>query len=319
MKIGTLDLGTGIFLAPMAGVTDLPFRILCREKGCSLASTEMVSAKAIYYGNKDTADLLKSCAEDRPLAVQLFGSEPELMTEMALRIEEGPFALIDINMGCPVPKVVKNGEGSALMKNPALAGKIVAAMTRKLKKPVTVKIRAGFDETHKNAAELARILEASGAAAITVHGRTREQYYSGRADRSIIREVKEAVRIPVIGNGDIFTAEDARQMLAETGCDGVMVARGAEGNPWIFSEIRSLLETGKLPEKPSAAEKRELVFRHLAMEMEQSGEKAGILKMRKHISWYLHGLPNAAQIRNAVNNTENLSELQALIDRAFSL
>ena len=317
MKIGTLELKHGIILAPMAGVSDLPFRILCREQGCEMAVTEMVSAKAVWYKNRGTADLLRTIPEDRPLAVQLFGSDPEICGEIAARLEDGPWDVIDFNMGCPVPKVFGNGEGSALMREPELAGQIVRAMTSRIKKPVTVKIRAGIDRAHRNAAEFAKVLEDAGAAAIAVHGRTREEYYSGRADREIIRAVKEAVSVPVIGNGDIRSAEDAANMMEETGCDGIMVGRGAEGNPWLFREIRSFLSDGTVPERPSAEEKKEMMLRHLSMQIAQDGEHMGILRMRSHFAWYLHGIPNAAAIRNRVNTASAREELEAILTDAL--
>ena len=317
MKIGPVNLRHGIVLAPMAGVSDLPFRLLCREQGAELAVTEMVSAKAVHYGNRGTFDLLRTVPEDRPLSVQIFGSDPEICAETAEKLESGPWDLIDFNMGCPVPKVVNNGEGSKLMTNPRLAGEIVSAMTRRIRKPVTVKVRAGFDGSHINAPEIAKILEQAGAAAVAVHGRTRDMYYSGKADLGVIRAVKEAVSIPVIGNGDIIGAEEAERMFRETGCDGIMIGRGAEGNPWIFSEIREYLETGRIPPAPSPAEKKKLILRHLAMQIETDGEHMGVLKMRSHIAWYVKGMANAARIRNAVNTAETAEELRDILDTAF--
>ena len=284
LVIGSVVLDTPVVLAPMAGVTDLPFRVLCREQGCGLVCTEMVSAKAVHYKNKNSAPLLAVDDRERPVSLQLFGSEPELLGEIAARLEPGPYDIIDFNMGCPVPKVVNNHEGSSLMREPKLAGEILRAMVRAVKKPVTVKIRKGFTEAESNAVEIAKIAEDAGAAAIAVHGRTREQYYSGKADWEIIRQVKEAVSIPVIGNGDIFTAGDAARMLRETGCDGVMAARGARGNPWLFRDIRALLETGQIPERPTVAEVREMILRHGKMLADFKGEAMAMREMRKHVA-----------------------------------
>lgn len=313
LKIGNVELDSPVALAPMAGVTDLPFRILCREQGCGLMCTEMVSAKALLYKNRNTKPLLETKPEERPVAVQLFGSDPEIMSEMALMLEEGPYDIIDVNMGCPVPKIVNNGEGSALMKNPKLAGEILSAMTRKLKKPVTVKFRKGFNDESVNAVEFAKMAEQSGAAAVAVHGRTREQFYSGKADWDIIRQVKEAVSIPVIGNGDIFTPQDAGRMLRETGCDGVMVARGAKGNPWIFSRIDHYLKTGEVLLKPKPEEVKQMILRHAALLAEFKGEYTAMREMRKHVSWYTAGYPHSAALRNDINLVETMEELQELV------
>lgn len=246
LRIGNTILENNVILAPMAGVTDLPFRLLCREQGAGCVVTEMVSAKAILYNNRNTKELMQIHPQERPAAIQLFGSDPDIMAQIAARIEDGPYDFIDVNMGCPVPKVVNNGEGSALMKNPKQAEKVLSAMVKAVKKPVTVKFRKGFNDTSVNAVEFAKMAEGSGVAAVAVHGRTREQYYSGKADWDIIRQVKEAVKIPVIGNGDIFTPQDAGRMMEETGCDGIMVARGAKGNPWIFRRINHYLDTGEI-------------------------------------------------------------------------
>ena len=313
LKIGNVELDSPVALAPMAGVTDLPFRILCREQGCGLMCTEMVSAKALLYKNRNTKPLLETKPEERPVAVQLFGSDPDIMSEMALMLEEGPYDIIDVNMGCPVPKIVNNGEGSALMKNPKLAGEILSAMTRKLKKPVTVKFRKGFNDESVNAVEFAKMSEQSGAAAVAVHGRTREQFYSGKADWDIIRQVKEAVRIPVIGNGDIFTPQDAGRMMEETGCDGVMVARGAKGNPWIFRRIDHYLKTGEVLPKPKPEEVKQMILRHAALLAEFKGEYTAMREMRKHVSWYTAGYPHSAALRNDINLVETMEELQELV------
>lgn len=313
LTIGNVRLDNNLMMAPMAGVTDLPFRMLCKEQGCGLMYTEMISAKAIFHKNRNTGELLAVRPEERPIAVQLFGSDPGIMSEMAARIEDGPYDIIDINMGCPVPKVVNNGEGSALMKEPKLVEAILAAMVRKLKKPVTVKIRKGFDETQVNAVEIAKIAESCGVAAIAVHGRTRRQFYAGKADWDIIRQVKAAVRIPVIGNGDIFLPEDAGRMLQETGCDGVMIARGAQGNPWIFRRSLHYLETGEALPGPAAGEVCAMILRHARMQCELKGERPGMKEMRKHIAWYTSGLPHSAALRRCCNHVETIAELEALL------
>ena len=313
LTIGKVQLDNNLIMAPMAGVTDLPFRMLCKEQGCGLLYTEMVSAKAILHKNRNTAELLAVRPEERPIAVQLFGSDPEIVSEMAARIEDGPYDMIDINMGCPVPKVVNNGEGSALMKEPKLAEAILTAMVRKLKKPVTVKIRKGFDETQVNAVEIAKIAESCGVAAIAVHGRTREQFYAGKADWDIIRQVKAAVQIPVIGNGDIFFPEDAGRMLKETGCDGVMIARGALGNPWIFGRALHHLETGEVLPGPTVGEICGMMLRHVRMQCQLKGECLGMKEMRKHIAWYTAGLPHSAALRRCCNHIDTIAELEALL------
>lgn len=312
MKIGSVEIKNNIVLAPMAGVTDLSFRLLCKEMGCGLLYTEMVSAKAILYNNKNTEVLLSVMPEEHPIAVQLFGSDPQIMADIAKRLEEQPFDIIDVNMGCPVPKVVNNGEGSALMKNPVLAGKIIETMANAIQKPVTVKIRAGFQNSYLNAPEFAKIIQESGGAAVAVHGRTREQYYSGYANWDIIRQVKEAVNIPVIGNGDIFTGEDAIQMMEQTGCDGVMIGRGARGNPWIFKQIAQYIENGKTDLLPSAFEIKEMILRHAKMLIKSKGEYTGIREMRKHFAWYTAGMRHASVLRNEVNKVEHYKELEQL-------
>ena len=315
MKIGNVTLENNIILAPMAGVTDLPFRLLCKEQGAGLLCMEMVSAKANYYNNKNTEALMEIDERELPVSLQLFGSDADIMSEMAKRIEEKPFAILDINMGCPVPKVAGNGEGSALMKNPALVREIVSKVVKAIEKPVTVKIRKGFDEEHVNAVEIAKIIEDCGAAAVAVHGRTREQYYSGKADWDIIRQVKEAVSIPVIGNGDVTGPESAKKMIEETGVDGIMIGRAARGNPWIFKQIREYLESGVLPEKPSLEEVREMMLRHARMQLECKGEYTGIREMRKHVAWYTAGYPNSARLRAKINEVETYEELTELLKR----
>ena len=317
LTIGNVTLDNNVILAPMAGVTDLPFRLLCKEQGCGLVCTEMVSAKAILYKNRNTKELLEVRDEERPVAVQLFGSDPDILGRIAHQIEDGPFDIIDLNMGCPVPKVVNNQEGSALMKNPKLVEAIRSSMVKSVKKPVTVKFRKGFDDSHVNAVEIAKIAESCGVAAVAVHGRTREQFYSGKADWDIIRKVKEAVKIPVIGNGDIFTPEDARAMMEETGCDGLMVARGAKGNPWIFSRINHYLDTGELLAPPSLEEIKKMVIRHGELQMQIKGEVIGMREMRKHMAWYTSGLPHSAAVRNEINQVETLEGLKKLMDERF--
>lgn len=318
LQIGNVTIKNNLILAPMAGVTDLPFRLLCKEQGAGLLCMEMVSAKAILYKNRNTEELLQIEEKERPVSLQLFGSDPDVISEMAKRIEERPFDILDINMGCPVPKVVNNGDGSALMKNPLLAGKIIEKTVKAIKKPVTVKIRKGFDEAHINAVELAHIAEESGASAVAVHGRTREQYYSGKADWEIIRKVKEAVGIPVIGNGDLTCGADVAAMEELTGCDGFMIARGAQGNPWIFKQILSYMETGKEMEKPDFKEMTDMLLRHAGLLLEYKGEYTGIREMRKHASWYTAGYPNSSKLRGKINEVENFGQLKALFQEVLS-
>ncbi|MCI9658668.1 MAG: tRNA dihydrouridine synthase DusB [Lachnospiraceae bacterium] len=315
LKIGSVELPNNLILAPMAGVTDLPFRLLCREQGAGLLCMEMVSAKAIYYRNRNTEALLTIHEQEPPVSLQLFGSDADIISEMAKQIEERPFSILDLNMGCPVPKVTGNGEGSALMKDPKLVEEIVRKTVRAIRKPVTVKIRKGFDEGHINAVEIAKIAEANGASAVAVHGRTREQYYSGKADWDIIRQVKEAVRIPVIGNGDVVSPETAEAMLQETGCDGIMIGRGAQGNPWLFRQILHWMETGEKEEKPTIEEIKTMILRHARLLEEYKGTYTGIREMRKHVAWYTAGCPGSAKLRAKVNEVESFSQLEDLIQR----
>lgn len=317
LTIGNVTLDSNVILAPMAGVTDLPFRLLCKEQGAGLMCMEMVSAKAIFYNNKNTEELMEIHPDELPVSLQLFGSDPDIISEMAKRIEEKPFAILDINMGCPVPKVVNNHEGSALMKNPKLVEEIVTKTVKAINKPVTIKIRRGFDEEHVNAVEIAKIAEASGAAAVAVHGRTREQYYAGKADWEIIRQVKEAVSIPVIGNGDVVDGESAAAMIEQTGCDGVMIGRACRGNPWIFKQVNTYLETGTKLEKPSMEEVRETILRHAALQLKHKGEYIGIREMRKHVAWYTAGYPHSAKLRQMVNLIETFEDLEKAIYEIF--
>ncbi|HKM04599.1 MAG TPA: tRNA dihydrouridine synthase DusB [Lachnospiraceae bacterium] len=315
LKIGTIILDNNLILAPMAGVTDLPFRLLCKEQGAGLLCMEMVSAKAILYNNKNTETMLEIHKDEVPVSLQLFGSEPDVISEIAKRVEERPFSILDINMGCPVPKIVNNNEGSALMKNPKLAEEIIHKTVMAIRKPVTVKIRKGFDENHINAVEMAKRAEFAGASAIAVHGRTREQYYSGQADWDIIRQVKEAVSIPVIGNGDVSSPETAKQMIEETGCDGIMIGRAVRGNPWIFHQINTFLKTGALEEKPSRDEVIKTIIKHASMQKEIKGDYTGIREMRKHLSWYTAGYPNSAKLRLMINAMESFEELDEIIEK----
>lgn len=331
LTIGNVKLDGNIILAPMAGVTDLPFRLLCKEQGADLIYTEMVSAKGILYNNKNTGELLRVDDRERPVALQLFGSDADIVSEMAKKIEDRNFDILDINMGCPVPKVVNNGEGSALMKDIPLAEKIIEKTVKAIKKPVTVKFRKGFHRGEVQAVELAKAAEAAGAAAVAVHGRTREDYYSGKADWDVIAEVKNAVSIPVIGNGDIFSPEDAQAMLDYTGCDGLMIGRGARGNPWIFRQMKAyfgettspsesmLLEKPTPPKealaKPSFDEVCAMILRHARMQADWKGEKRGIMEMRTHVAWYTAGYPHSASLRRQMNRVETYAELEELLRR----
>lgn len=316
MKIGNVELKSNVIMAPMAGITDTAYRVLLEEQGAGLVSTEMVSAKGIFYKNKNNEIILKTAEDEHPIAVQLFGSDPMIMTSMAEKISED-FDIIDVNMGCPVPKIVNNGEGSALMKKPELAFSILETMSRVLKKPVTVKFRKGFDDKHVNAVEFAKMAEQAGVSAITVHGRTRAQMYAGNADWDIIRKVKEAVSIPVFGNGDIFTPEDAKRMIDETGVDGVAIARGAKGNPWLIGRTVHYLETGELLPEPDMEERKRMILRHAELMVKYKSEYIAIPEMRKHLAWYTAGIPGSARLRAGMNSLKTLDELKRFVNEAL--
>ena len=309
MKIGNLNLDNRVFLSPMAGVTDLPFRLICKEQDCGMLYTEMVNAKALCYDDQNTKKMLKIEEEEHPVAIQIFGSDPESMGGAAKILNSYPNEILDINMGCPAPKVVKNGDGSALLKNPELAAKVLKAVVGNSEKPVTLKIRKGWDDTCINAVEIAKIAEDCGISAIAIHGRTREQYYSGKADWDIIRQVKENVSIPVIGNGDVFEVEDAINMLNQTNCDAIMIGRGAQGNPWIFKRINHYMQTGEILPEPTLEEKINTAKKHLKLAVEEHGEYVAVREMRKHIAWYLKGLRNSARVRDEINKIESYEEV----------
>ena len=314
-KIGNVRMENPFVLAPMAGVTDLPFRRLCKEQGAGLICMEMVSAKAISFHNKNTEVLMEIDPCEHPVSMQLFGSEPELMAEVAKSIEDRPFDILDVNMGCPVPKVVNNGEGSALLKDPDLIVRIVKSVSSAISKPLTVKMRIGFEKEPVDIVEIAKRVEDAGAAAIAVHGRTRQQYYSGTADWDAIRRVKEAVSIPVIGNGDVDSPLKAEALMRETGCDAVMIGRAVRGNPWIFREMNHYFTTGELMERPSPAEVREMILRHARAQIELKGEFTGIREMRKHVAWYTAGMRHSAALRRESNTIANYKELEELLQK----
>lgn len=317
MFIGNVELKNNVFMAPMAGVTDKPYRTICMEMGCGLVYSEMVSAKGLFYNSANTEKLMDCESGCGPYAIQLFGSEPEIMAGMAKKIEDMPFDIIDVNMGCPAPKIVKNGDGSALMKNVSLAGEIISAMVQSQKKPVTVKFRKGFDEETINAVEFAKAMEKAGAAAVAVHGRTREQYYSGKADWDIIKEVKKAVNIPVIGNGDITSPQTAKAMFDYTDCDAIMIGRASEGNPWIFKRITHYINTGELLPEPTNREKAETVIQHAKMLIDFKGEYIGVREMRRHLAFYTKGMSQASAMRAEINTVMNMNDIEFLVNKYF--
>ena len=318
-NIGNVRIDNPFILAPMAGVTDLPFRVLCKEQGAGLVCMEMVSAKAISYKNRNTAALMEIDEREHPVSLQLFGNEPKLMAEVAKTIEEHPFDILDINMGCPVPKVVNNGEGSALLKDPKRIGEIVYEISHAIQKPVTIKMRIGFEQAPVDVTEIAKIAEENGAAAIAVHGRTRQQYYSGEADWDAIRRVKEAVTIPVIGNGDVNSPEKAEELLQETGCDAVMIGRAVRGNPWIFREMKHYFETGELCPQPTVEEVRQMILRHARMVIDLKGEYIGIREMRKHVAWYTAGMRHSSSMRRESNSIESYVHLEKMLEKIVDI
>lgn len=309
MKIGNVTLDNKVFLSPMAGVTDLPFRLICKEQDCGMLYTEMINAKALCYDDQNTKKMLKIEEEEHPVAVQIFGSDPAFMGGAAEILNEYPNEILDINMGCPAPKVIKNGDGSALMKNPKLAEEVLKSVVKNSKKPVTLKIRKGWDDNNINAVEIAKIAEASGISALAIHGRTREQYYSGKADWDIIAKIKESINIPVIGNGDVFEVEDAINMINKTNCDAIMIGRGAQGNPWIFKRINHYMKTGGILPEPTGEEKINTALKHLKLAIDEHGEYVAVREMRKHIAWYLKGLRGSARLRDEINKIEGYEEV----------
>lgn len=315
MKFRDFEVENEVFLAPMAGVTDLPFRLICKELGCGLLYTEMINAKALCYDDKNTKKMLNILDEEHPVAVQIFGSEPEFMGKAAQILNDYPNEILDINMGCPAPKVVKNGDGSALMRNPKLAGQVLDQVVKNSKKPVTLKIRKGWDDNSVNALEIAKIAEDCGICAITIHGRTREQYYSGQADWDIIGEVKSQISIPVIGNGDVTSVEDAIRIKDHTGCDAIMIGRGAQGNPWIFKRIDHYMKTGQLLDPPSKDEKIDIAIKHMDLAIKEHGEYVAVREMRKHIGWYLKGMKHSARFRDQINHMVTAKEVIDTLDQ----
>lgn len=314
MKIGNVQLNNKVFLSPMAGVTDLPFRLICKEKGCGMLYTEMINAKALCYDDENTKKMLKIEDEEHPIAIQIFGSEPEFMGKAAAIMNEYPNEILDINMGCPAPKVIKNGDGSALMRNPKLASEVLSSVVKNSKKPVTLKIRKGWDDDSVNAVEIAKIAEQCGISALAIHGRTREQFYSGKADWDIIEQIKQTINIPVIGNGDVFEVEDAVNMLEKTKCDAIMIGRGAQGNPWIFKRINHYMETGEILPEPTLEERITTAIKHMNLAVAEHGEYVAVREMRKHIGWYLKGLKNSAKYRDQINKITDYKEVIAMLE-----
>lgn len=314
LKIGNVELKNNVVLAPMAGVTDLPYRLLCIEQGVGLVYTELISAKGLYYENDKTNTMLRTDSREKPSSIQIFGSDAKIMGSITKKLNEIDFDILDINMGCPAPKIVKNGDGSALMKSPEIVRDIITEVVKNSEKPVTFKIRKGWDNNSVNAVEIAKIGEDCGASAVAVHGRTREEFYSGVADYDIIRDVKQAVSIPVIGNGDIVDYKSAKHMLDYTGCDGVMIGRGAQGNPFIFNEIVTFLETGNVISKPSKDDILNMALRHTKEIIEYKGEYVGIREARKHLGWYIKGLPNSTVARTLINKARNYDEVLELVN-----
>ena len=314
MKIGNVQLNNKVFLSPMAGVTDLPFRLICKEKGCGMLYTEMINAKALCYDDENTKKMLKIEDEEHPIAVQIFGSEPEFMGKAAAIMNEYPNEILDINMGCPAPKVIKNGDGSALMRNPKLAAEVLSSVVKNSKKPVTLKIRKGWDDDSVNAVEIAKIAEECGISALAIHGRTREQFYSGKADWNIIAQIKQTINIPVIGNGDVFEVQDAVNMLEKTKCDAIMIGRGSQGNPWIFKRINHYMETGEILSEPILEEKITTAIKHMNLAVAEHGEYVAVREMRKHIGWYLKGLENSAKYRDQINKITDYKEVIAMLE-----
>ena len=314
MKIGNVQLDNEVFLSPMAGVTDLPFRTICKEKGCGMLYTEMINAKALCYDDENTKKMLRMDKDEHPVAVQIFGSDPEFMGKAAIIMNQYPNEILDINMGCPAPKVIKNGDGSALMRNPKLAAEVLTAVVKNSEKPVTLKIRKGWDDESVNEVEIAKIAEECGISALAIHGRTREQFYSGKADWDIIAEIKQAINIPVIGNGDVFEVEDAVNMLEKTKCDAIMIGRGAQGNPWIFNRINHYMKTGEILPEPTLEEKITTAIRHMNLAVAEHGDYVAVREMRKHIGWYLKGLKNSAKYRDQINKITDYKEVIAMLE-----